>query len=262
MTTLNTFDPNTHIQTITVVGLGGTGAQVARSVARMVYDMKAARMHTPQIVLIDPDKVEQKNVGRQLYTEADVGQAKAYVLMRRFNMALGLDTIAIDQPVNAEKHFERWGNVIVGAVDNHLARRELAKANGAIWIDAGNHFNAGQVIIGNTSDHETAMRYIDGQNGRYPYLPNAALVFPQLLEPEPAAPQPIQPVSCAELVEEGSQHLLVNDWVAVVAAQYLYKLLHRAPITSFLSYISSDGMGIRSIPITKDELSAYMGRGN
>lgn len=35
--------------------------------------MKAARRRPPQIVLIDPDKVEQKNVGRQLYTEADVG---------------------------------------------------------------------------------------------------------------------------------------------------------------------------------------------
>jgi hypothetical protein len=120
MITLNTFDPNTHIQTITIVGLGGTGAQIARSVARMVYDMQAARLHTPQIILIDPDEVEHKNVGRQLYTEADVGQPKACVLMRRFNMALGLDIIAIDQPVNAERHFERWGNLIVGAVDNHL----------------------------------------------------------------------------------------------------------------------------------------------
>jgi PRTRC genetic system ThiF family protein len=168
MITLNVFDPNTHIQTIAIVGLGGTGAQVARSVARMVYDMKAARLHTPQIVLIDPDTVEQKNVGRQLYTVADVGQPKAHVLMRRFNIVLGLNIIAIDQPVNAEKHFERWGNLIVGAVDNHLARRELAKANSAIWVNAGNHFNAGQVMIGNTGDQETALRYIDGQNGRYP----------------------------------------------------------------------------------------------
>ena len=70
---MNVFDPNTHIQAVTIVGLGGTGAQVARSVARMVYDMKVARLHAPQIVLIDPDKVEQKNVGRQLYIEADVG---------------------------------------------------------------------------------------------------------------------------------------------------------------------------------------------
>lgn len=256
---MNVFDPNTHIQTVTIVGLGGTGAQVARSVARMVYDMQQVRLHTPQIVLIDPDKVEQKNVGRQLYVEADVGQSKAHVLMRRFNMALGLDIVAIDQPVNAERHFERWGGLIVGAVDNHLARRELARANGAIWIDAGNHFSAGQVVIGNTGDYETAMRYIDGQNGKYAYLPNAGLLFPTLLEPEPQAkPQPEPERSCAELVAAREQDLLVNDWIAVAAAQYVYKLLYRQPITSFASYISADGMSVRSLPICRDELVPYL----
>lgn len=256
---MNIFDPNTHIQTVTIVGLGGTGAQVARSVARMVYDMQQARLHPPQIVLIDPDKVEQKNVGRQLYVEADVGQPKAYVLMRRFNMALGLDVVGIDQMVNAERHFERWGNLIVGAVDNHLARRELANAKGAIWIDSGNHFNAGQVVIGNTGDQETAMRGIDGQNGRYAYLPNAGLLFPALLEPEPPVklePQPER--SCAELVAAREQDLLTNDWMAVAAAQYVYKLLHRQPITSFVSYVSADGMSVRSLPICRDELLPYL----
>jgi tRNA A37 threonylcarbamoyladenosine dehydratase len=64
---MNTFDPNTHIQSIVIVGCGGTGAQVARIVGRIVYDMQRARLHTPKIILIDPDIVEEKNVGRQLY---------------------------------------------------------------------------------------------------------------------------------------------------------------------------------------------------
>jgi PRTRC genetic system ThiF family protein len=258
----NQFDPNLYVKTVTIVGLGGTGAQIARSAARILYDMKVRRMHIPQLVLIDGDTVEVKNVGRQLYTAADVGQPKAHILMRRFNCALGLNTISIAEPLNAEKHFERHsGGIVIGAVDNHLARLELSRVKNAVWIDSGNHYAAGQVSIGNTDDRELMQRHLDRKDGKYPYLPNAALVFPQLLEPEPA-PQPTQPVSCAELVEEGSQHLLINDWVAVVAAQYLFKLLHRAPITSFLSYLSSDGIGVKSIPITKDELSAYLGRGN
>ncbi|NUQ05096.1 MAG: ThiF family adenylyltransferase [Anaerolineae bacterium] len=258
---MNVFDPNLYIKTVTIVGLGGTGAQIARSAARILYDMKARRMHTPQLVLIDPDSVEMKNVGRQLYTAGDVGQPKAHVLMRRFNCALGLNAVGIAEPLNAEKHFERQGGVIViGAVDNHLARQELSRVKGALWIDCGNTYDTAQVVCGNVSDRDLMLRHLEGKDGKYAYLPNAALVFPQLLEPEPAAPQPTPPVSCAALVEEGSQHLLVNDWVAVVAAQYLYKLMHRSPITSFLSYISSDGIGIRSIPITKDELSAYLVR--
>lgn len=248
------FDPNTQISTVTIVGCGGTGAQVIRSVARMVYDMREARMHTPQVVLIDPDIVERPNVGRQLFTEADVGQPKAQVLMRRFNLALGLSMTAICEAVDAERHFERWGNLIVGCVDNHLARRELAKVSGALWCDSGNHTSAGQVVIGNTGDRDLVLRQLDGRDGKVGYLPHAGLLFPALLESE-AEPTPQPGQSCAELVAARSQELLVNDWMAVATAQYIYKLLHRQPIQSFMSFISSDSlMSVRSIPITPDEI--------
>src|SRR5206468_1373093 len=123
---MNVFDPNLHIEKVTIVGLGGTGAQIARHVARIVYDMRRSRLHTPQIIFIDPDVIEMKNVGRQLFTEAEVGQNKAVALMRRFNCALGLDIVAIPEAVSAEQHFERYGsNLLIGAVDNHSARQEL-----------------------------------------------------------------------------------------------------------------------------------------
>src|SRR5687768_15028117 len=100
------FDPNTHIQSIVIVGCGGTGAQVARIVARIVYDMRRAGLHTPRITLIDPDIVEEKNVGRQLFTAADaaLGLPKAEIVARRLNMGLGLDIAWIAEPVSAEKH--------------------------------------------------------------------------------------------------------------------------------------------------------------
>jgi PRTRC genetic system ThiF family protein len=251
------FDPNTQISTITIVGCGGTGAAVARSVARMVYDMREARLHTPQVVLIDPDIVESHNVGRQLFTEADVGQPKALILMRRFNLALGLNMSAICEAVDAQRHFERWGNLIVGCVDNHLARRELAKVSSAVWIDSGNHASAGQVVIGNTGDRDLVLRQLNGRNAKVAYLPHAGLLFPALLEPE-AEPAPQPQMSCAELVAARSQELLVNDWMAVATAQYIYKLLHRQPITSFATFISSDGMSAKSMLIVADEIRAYL----
>jgi PRTRC genetic system ThiF family protein len=251
------FDPNTQISTITIVGCGGTGAAVARSVARMVYDMREARMHTPQVVLIDPDMVESTNIGRQMFTQADLGQPKALVLMRRFNLALGLSMSAICEAVDAERHFERWGNLIVGCVDNHLARRELAKVSGAIWCDSGNHASTGQVVIGNTGDRALVSRQLDGRDGKIGYLPHAGLLFPALLEPDAeAVPQP--GLSCAELVAARSQELTINDWMSVATAQYIYKLLHRQPITSFATFISSDGMSVRSVPITPDEIRSRL----
>jgi PRTRC genetic system ThiF family protein len=253
---MNVFDPFMHLQTVTVVGLGGTGSQVARSLARMIYDMRRARLHTPSVVLIDPDVVEEKNVGRQMFAAGDIGQNKSRVLARRFNQALGLEIEAIDQPLDARQHIERHGNLVIGSVDNHLARRELAKVEG-IWLDAGNHFDSGQVCIGNSTDRDTLMRHINGDQGKYRYLPSPALLFPQLLDPEPqTTPQPA--LSCADLVARGEQHLLINDLVACVIAGYVYKLLHRQPVTTFVSYVSVDGLSVRSLPICRDELLPYL----
>ncbi|MBN8595833.1 MAG: PRTRC system ThiF family protein [Anaerolineae bacterium] len=247
------FDPHLNLRTITLVGCGGTGAQVARSLARMVYDLRETRRQAPQIVLIDPDVVETHNVGRQLFTEADVGQPKAQVLMRRFNLALGLNMIAICEPVDAERQFERWGNLIVGCVDNHLARQTLSQVSDAVWIDAGNHASAGQVVIGNSGDRDRVLRQLKGRDDQLSYLPHAGLLFPALLEPEvESAPQP--GLSCGQLVAARSQDLLVNDWMAVVTAQYIYQMLHRQPIQSFISFISSDALSVRSIPITPEEI--------
>ena len=257
---MNTFDPNTHIQTIVIVGCGGTGAQVARIVGRIVYDMQHARLHTPKIVLIDPDIVEEKNVGRQLFTPADaaLGLPKVEVVGKRLNMALGLDIAWIVEPFNHEKHGDRYGSqVVISCVDNHLARRELHQTRG-ILIGAGNYRDGGQVVIGNTPDAELMRRHLDGKDGKYAYLPKEGLLFPSLLEPEPAAkPQPEPERSCAELVAAREQELLINDWMATITSQYIYKLLHRQRITSFMSYVSADGISVRSVAICREELQAY-----
>ena len=257
---MNVFDPNIHIQTIVIVGLGGTGAQVARIVARIVYDMRRARLHTPSILLVDPDSVEEKNVGRQLFTPADatLKLPKVEVVGRRLNMALGLDIAWSAELFDAEKHGSRYGSqLVIGCVDNHLARRELHQAPG-ILIGAGNYRDGGQVVIGNVGDAEQMRRHMDGMDGEYAYLPKEGLLFPALLEPEAPASVSQPDLSCAERVLRGEQDVLVNDWMACAVGQYVYALLRRQPIRTFASFISLDGMSVRSLPICRDELLAYL----
>lgn len=257
---MNLFDPNTHIQTVVIVGCGGTGAQVARIVARLLYDMRRARLHTPNVLLVDPDIVEEKNVGRQLFcvSEAIFGLPKAEVVGKRLNMALGLDIAWCVEPFSAEKHGSRYGSqLVIGCVDNHLARRELHAAKG-ILIGAGNYRDGGQVILGNVADAEVMRKHIDGKDGKYAYLPKEGLLFPSLLEPEAPTPEAQPALSCAELVLRGEQDVLVNDWMACVVGQYTAALLRRQPIRTFASFISLDGMSIRSLPICREELLSYL----
>lgn len=181
------FDPNLYIKSITIVGIGGTGAQVARIVGRMLYDMQRARKHTPHIVLIDPDTIEEKNVGRQLFSPSLLGKPKAECVGRMLNLALGLDVRWIVDGVNPVRHFDRYGsNLVISCVDNHEARRAIHQVNGVL-IASGNHEDAGQVCIGNTSDVEQMRRNLDGRDGKYAYLPKEGLLFPELLQPEPAS---------------------------------------------------------------------------
>jgi PRTRC genetic system ThiF family protein len=258
------FDAGRDIREIFVVGLGGTGSQWARSICRMVYDMRTRRMQTPSIVFIDPDKVEMKNVGRQMFTVGDVGQYKAEVLAKRFNAALGLHIIWRNAAFHASMTHHGYGALICGAVDNHNARQAIADAR-QLWIDAGNHFDSGQVIIGNSYSPNNLAASLNEKQDRQKLeklsnhgvttrLPAASLVFPQLLEPEPKA---VPQQSCADLVQFGEQHILINEWVANVAATYTYKLLYRQPIESYMTYIDAGGMNVSSRLITREVLQEY-----
>jgi PRTRC genetic system ThiF family protein len=258
------FDADTHIERVVIVGCGGTGAQVARIVARILYDMRRARLHTPDLLLIDPDIVEEKNVGRQLFTAADatLKLPKVEVVGKRLNMALGLDIAWCVEPFSVEKHSHSYGSqLVVSCVDNHLARRELHTARG-ILIGAGNYRDGGQVVIGNAVDPEQMRHHIDGREGKYAYLPKEGLLFPVLLEPEAPTSEPQPALSCAELMLQGEQDLLINDWMGCVVGQYTAALLRRQPIRTFASFISLDGMSVRSLLICREELQSYLGEMN
>ncbi|MBN1121797.1 MAG: ThiF family adenylyltransferase [Anaerolineae bacterium] len=249
------FEPRHAINHVVLVGVGGTGSALARSVARIIYDMSQRGMHTPRFTLIDPDHVEEKNVGRQAgFAPADVGHNKAMLLSRRFNLALGLDSTAIPEPFDPERHPNGPGTLLLGCVDNHEARRALARA-GCLWGDSGNHLASGQFVIGDSSDRETvldALARMETQGGVIHHLPNAALVFPELLEPNPE-PGPAPGASCGDLMD---QALLINDAVAVAAASYVFRLLHRIPLTSFISFVSLEA--IRPVPVSDEEIRTYL----
>ncbi|MEB2286607.1 MAG: PRTRC system ThiF family protein [Anaerolineae bacterium] len=262
---MNVYDPHMHIKEVILVGTGGTGAQIARCIARLAYDMGRARLHVPAICFIDPDTVDEGNIGRQLFSYGDLENNKARVLAARFNAALGLNISAIDQPFDAERHVKHASStLLIGAVDNELARRELARAHGALWLDTGNHRQAGQAILGDVGDLDLMLQHIDGKDGVYTHLPNAALLFPQLLEPETSSESGQEMrdagLSCAGLVALGEQGLFVNDLVAAIAAQYIWRILYRQPIHTFASFVDGDTLCARSLPVCREELLSYLER--
>jgi len=256
-----TFDPHNRIDEIVIAGLGGTGSQLARSVARLIFDRKRRNLHVPRLVFIDPDIVQEHNVGRQMFTSQDA-QARAHkaaVLGQRFNFALGLDIHWMTEPLNSERHLKH-GCLVLGCVDNHIARAEIARKEDCLWIDCGNGYDHGQVVIGNAGDRQRVLDSLKSANRVCRYLPHAGLLFPALLEPDPEEAQPLTApdASCAELVVRGDQSLLVNDLMAIVAAQYVAKLLNREPIQTFISFVSTAQIAVRSQVISPEAILSYL----
>ena len=69
-----------HPVTVFVIGAGGTGSQVITNLARMSMALQALGHPGLHVTVFDPDTVSQANIGRQLFSETELGLNKPYHL--------------------------------------------------------------------------------------------------------------------------------------------------------------------------------------
>lgn len=252
---------------VALVGCGGTGSHIAQALARIAGHCRSRGHVEPRLILIDGDTVEEKNVGRQLFTPHDVGRPKALVLAERMSRLFGLRVEAVPEMATVDLlatlgGWRRTGErtardelgILVGAVDNAVARKSLHgalhKGRGwDIWLDTGNEEHAGQVSVGNTTDPVKLKGAV--KVGLCTRLPAPSLIDPNLLEATP----PRRREDCAAAMEDNLQGLMVNSQVAAIAAVYLERLIVQRQLTVFRTSFSQTGMSMRSTPITQQAIA-------
>lgn len=224
------INPN-EIREIRVFGCGGTGCHVATGLARLEVAITALGGAFPNVTLLDHDLVDLPNVGRQLYSEHDVGTYKSIALAQRINACYGLSW----------KHSlqDSVGNLNLICVDSRAARKKIypkprtPTKKGKFkqgeycpyFIDFGNENSTGQVIFGGGA------------------LPMPHELYPELVDTsirDSKAPS----CSLAEALE--SQELFVNQFVASYGLQILWQIFRRGRINQRGFFINLDGC---SIPI-------------
>ncbi len=135
---------------VAVVGCGGTGGYVADSLCRLL-PLEA------QLYLIDHDRVEERNLGRQNFLEKELGKFKSEALALRLSARYGRTIAYSVMPISMSE--VKLPGLIIGCLDNGPARRVISNITGMVgspygdtswWIDAGNGDNYGQVLIGNS----------------------------------------------------------------------------------------------------------------
>lgn len=78
-----------HPVTVFAIGAGGTGSQVITNLARMSMALQALGHPGLHVTVFDPDTVSQANIGRQLFSETELGLNKAVSLVTRINRFFG-----------------------------------------------------------------------------------------------------------------------------------------------------------------------------
>ena len=250
---------------ILVVGVGGTGSHLVPFLPELARQLHQEGREV-EIALIDPDSVEEKNVSRQLFFPNDVGAAKAALLAARYGIASGVPMTAIVDVFRPDRAW-RWGTgdltVLIGCTDNSAARRDLNSVlertqdqHALIYVDAGNQFESGQVLIGTTSNLAHLTRAF--ATGVCTALPAPAVQEPALLDAAPEE-QEAPPLSCAELALAGRQSRVINMRMAVEIAQYLQEVLVDGGLKRCATYLDLKTGTARSKYLTPATFAAMLG---
>lgn len=252
------------------IGAGGTGSFVAPAVARLVCELKEPG-RSVEMTIIDPDVVEAGNIPRSNFCTAEVGAYKAQTLATRISLAWGLECFYVNELFDAERHMKQSSSdyrtltVLVGCVDNHLARREIHRALDELqgyrqsdapniwWIDGGNGKYSGQVVIGSeTKKCKPESHFVGSSICRS--LPAPTVIHPELLTDQDAGRKPV--ASCPDRIRLGEQSLNINQRVAIEIAEMLTALLLTRNLKRFATYVDLETGTSRSLYCTPAQITA------
>jgi PRTRC genetic system ThiF family protein len=250
---------------LTLVGCGGTGSHIASGLAALALALREQSVAC-ELTFIDPDTVEPKNVGRQLFGLADIGQPKATVLARRLNATLGLNIGAVKRAIDESDNFIEAVPqadtlyLVVGAVDNPAARAAIAqavkRAQGKLWwLDCGNERVSGQVALGNCADKKQFMGV--AALGLIDRLPAPDVQYPDLVQAPKVKKQKAR--SCAELTADGEQGLMVNRMAAAWALALLDDFLNRRAVHWFGAAFGLEWGGVTVYTLDAPTLADVVG---
>ena len=233
---------------IVQLGAGGTGGHIAPHLYRLLYSLN----RTVRYIICDGDVVEEKNLVRQNFTPADLGENKAQVLAERYSTVFGMETEYVPSFVEDEDRLkellapQRWNTgsyynrsyvsemvILLGAVDNNKSRqlchRVFYQAEELIYIDSGNGEYTGQVVCG-------------VRRGGKTYYPPIGAVYPDILEETDKCPTEL---SRAEASVSAPQSMAANITAATAVVDMIYNILAVGDSTVRKVTFSTRGVNVR-----------------
>lgn len=252
---------------IVQVGVGGTGGYLVQHIAQLLGTSKVKASY----VIADPDVIEEKNLGNQLFLPQEVGLKKADVLASRYSAAYGIDIGSYSDSYvedieqlrslfsmeymtmhNEGEQFNKlFLPIIIGTVDNNYTRRIMhelfSKMKTVVYLDAGNESTKvpddwrtraksewTEVELENYKNSGWSGQVVTGVNLNLFKQAPVAEMFPDILEDD----DEIRPseLSCTELTASEPQRLIVNKFAALSIANILTEIIEEHTISSHMTF--------------------------
>jgi PRTRC genetic system ThiF family protein len=258
-----------HPVTVNVVGCGGTGSQVLNSLARMHSALKALGHPGLFVRAIDPDKVSPANMGRQLFSPADIDSYKCITLIGRINRFFGTDWEGVPLSYNINSKIKS-ANITISCVDTGKARKEikqklfqLAADNKPVstssgfmidvylepyekpyyWMDFGNMTDRGQVVIGSVVKiNQPKQSEFDCKTS----LPTVDKLHPDIFKDNK---KDDQGPSCSLAEALNKQDLFINTNLANMGLGILWKMFREMRIRYHGCYVNLETLSVNPIKI-------------
>lgn len=228
-----------YLKRVVVIGCGGTGGYLVPNLARLIASLETSNV---ELILIDGDVVESKNLIRQNFISPDLGRYKAEVLAERYSAAFGIEIHYIPEYFKSTKMLtqltdRQTSTIVIGCVDNNRTRREIAKwfrrGQGRVWIDAGNEEMHGQVICG------INYRPYDAETNNQTFgLPCVADLFTEIDSNRKERFN--DELSCAERAASAPQNIAVNLMAANYLLNFAQQVILGAPLYTHGVFFSAE----------------------
>jgi PRTRC genetic system ThiF family protein len=220
--------------TVNLIGAGGTGGQVLTALARMNQALVALNHPGLMVRVFDDDTVNRANLGRQLFTTAELGLHKSVALINRINRFFGTNWKAV--PERYDKQYGGQGEhlgatITIGCVDTVQARQEIAhilktlnknrsnsRSQPLYYMDFGNSRDTGQVIL------STIGKVSQPASKQYRTVETLPMVMDEFGELLTASELTDNTPSCSLAEALTKQDLFINSALANVGASLLWQL--------------------------------------
>lgn len=276
-------DYTTIFPFIVQIGTGGTGGYLVQHIAQLLSTSKSHGAY----VIVDPDVIEEKNLGNQLFLPSEIGLKKADVLASRYSAAYGFPIGSYsDRFIEDAEHLKslfsieymstspdnRWERVLllpilIGCVDNNYTRQIMHEffqiSSQCIYIDAGNE----STVVPTDwmtrpkqqwTEQEVQAFKDSGWTGQVVtgvklnlFKQNAvADEFPDILtDTDTIRPSEL---SCTELTASEPQRLIVNKFAALAVTNIVTQIVEEHVLDSHIVFFHAKECYMRKTPVQEE----------